>query len=275
MRPVLRGLKSAASLIHVKGFHGVPAYLFLENRDGQAQGDTRRESEFHHRQNARRKFMMFSNCAVRAASRAATLCLLFVIGGCFGTQIYPTLEQRIISLKAGELEASGVAFITPSTATGQEEEKQAAALIFAEVLKRDRPKIRVVTLAETLGAVNKAGLAETYKGMYEDYRDTGLFARDALRQISKVTGARYIAQLKLQQFNQGDKERFGILGLRIVETRYAGIRLFFQIWDSRDGTIAWESTQETQYSHDTVRESPVTFRTVLERTAKDLIAILP
>lgn len=106
------------------------------------------------------------------------------------------------------------------------------------MLKRDRPKVRVVTLAETLGAVNKAGLAEAYKGMYEDYRDTGLFNRDALQKISKVTGARYIAQLKLQQFNQGDKERFGILGLRIVKTRYAGIRLFFQIWDSRDGTIA-------------------------------------
>ena len=210
---------------------------------------------------------------ILALMRMAAL-LLPLIAGC-GTQIYPTLEDRVISLREGDLESAGVAFITPSTVTGQEEEKQAVALIFAEVLKRERPKIRIVTLPETLGAINRANLAESYKRMYEDYRDTGLFNRDTLKKISAATGVRYIAQLKLQQFSQGEKERFGILGLRIVMTKYAGIRLFFQIWDSRDGSIAWEGTQETQYSWDTTKEEPVTFRIVIERTATDLIARLP
>jgi len=211
----------------------------------------------------------------QAILRTAMVLLPILISGCFGTQIYPTLEERVISLRAGDLETEGLAFITPSTVTGQEEEKQAVALTFAEVLKRERPKVRVVALSETLGAINKAGLADAYKRMYVDYRDTGLFNRDTLKKISAATGARYIAQLKLQQFSQGEKERFGILGLRIVMTKFAGIRLFFQIWDSHDGTIAWEGTQETLYSLDTTTEEPVTFRTVLERTATDLIAKLP
>ncbi|MFN7087333.1 MAG: hypothetical protein ACK4N4_11985 [Burkholderiales bacterium] len=217
--------------------------------------------------------MGFSSRSVYAT--AVVLSLLFALSGCFGTQIHPTLDERTISLRPGDLEAAGVAFITPSTVTGQEEEKEAVAFIFAEVLKKMRPKVRVTTLAETLGAINKANLAEGYKRMYDDYRDTGLFSRDMLKKIGAATGARYIAQLKLQQFIQGERERFGFLGLRIVETRYAGIRLFFQIWDSHDGTIAWEGTQETRYSRDTVRENPVTFRTILERTAGDLIARLP
>jgi hypothetical protein len=207
--------------------------------------------------------------------KALTLLLLPVISGCFGTQIYPVLEERVISLRAGDLESAGLAFITPSSVTGQEEEKQAVALIFAEVVRLERPKIRVVPLAETLGAVNKANLADAYKRMYEDSRDTGLFNRDMLQKISAATGARYIAQLKLQQFIQGEKGRFGIFGLRIVETRFAAIRLFFQIWDGQDGTIAWEGIQEMQYSTDTVKENPVTFRTVIERTARDLTARLP
>lgn len=207
--------------------------------------------------------------------RVITLLLLPVFSGCFGTQIYPTLEERVISLRTGDLESEGLALITPSTITGREEDKQAVALTFAEVLKRERPKVRVVALSETLGEINKADLAEAYKRMYADYRDTGLFNRDTLKKISVATGARYIAQLKLQQFSQGEKERFGILGLRIVMTKFAGIRLFFQIWDSHDGTIAWEGTQETLYSLDTTTEEPVTFRTVLERTATDLIARLP
>jgi len=210
-----------------------------------------------------------------ALFKAAVFTSLLALAGCFGTQIFPTLHERGISLRAGNLEASGIAFITPSAATGQEEEKQAVALIFAEVIKQERPRVRVVALAESLNAINRAGLADDYKRMYDDYRDTGLFKRDILKQVGNAVGARYIAQIKLQGFGQGAKERFGILGLRIVETRFANVRLFLQIWDSQDGTIAWEAMQEIFYAQDRVSEEPVTLRTTIEHTARDLTARLP
>lgn len=213
----------------------------------------------------------------RARMRMAlTLAALAVaLPGCFGTQIYPNLQEHLIALRPGDLEASGIAFITPSTITGQEQEKQAVALTFADVIKRQRPGLRVVTLAETLGDINKAGLGDDYRRMYDEYRDTGLLSGDVLKRIGAATGTRYLVQLKLQGFGQGAKERFGILGLRIVETQYAYVRLFFQIWDSSDGTIAWEGTQEMHISTDSVKDEPVMQRTVLERTAHDLIAKLP
>jgi hypothetical protein len=207
--------------------------------------------------------------------RAALAVLGLALAGCYGTQIYPTLQEQRISLARGDLEAGGVAFITPSTVTGQEQETQAVALVFADVLKRERPGLRVVTLAETLGAVNRAGLADAYKHMYNDYRDTGLFSGKVLRKVGGATGARYMAQLKLQGFEQGSRDRFGILGIRIVETKYAHIRLFLQVWDSRESTVAWEGMQEMRQSSDTLTEEPVMLHTVLERTARDLIARLP
>lgn len=201
--------------------------------------------------------------------------LAFALAGCASTQIYPTLQEQRISLSPGDLEAGGVAFITPSTVTGQEQETQGVALTFAQVLKAERPALRVITLAEALGAVNRAGLAEAYKQMYNDYRDTGLFSGEVLRKVGGATGARYVVQLKLQQFEQGSRDRFGVLGIRIVETKYAHIRLFLQVWDSRDSTIAWEGMQEMRHAHDTFTEEPIMQRTVLERTARDLIARLP
>jgi hypothetical protein len=206
--------------------------------------------------------------------RALAACCL-ALAGCAGTQIFPSLQEQRVSLAPGELEAGGVAFTTPSTVTGQEQETQAVALIFADVLKRERPGLRVVTLAETLGAVNRAGLADAYKHMYNDYRDTGLFSGDVLRKVGGATGARYMVQLKLQGFEQGSRDRFGVLGIRIVETKYAHIRLFLQVWDSRDSTIAWEGMQELRQATDTMTEEPIMLRTVLERTARDLIARLP
>jgi hypothetical protein len=208
---------------------------------------------------------------MRRALAAACLALT----GCASTQIYPSRQAHRISLAAGELEAHGLAFITPSTVTGQEQEKQSVALTFADVLKQARPRIPVTTLAETLGAVNRGGLADAYKRMYDDYRDTGLFSADVLRRIGEATGARYIAQLKLQGFEQGSRDRFGILGIRIVETKYAHIRLFLQVWDARTGGIVWEGLQEMRHAHDTMSEEPVMQHTVLERTARDLVARLP
>lgn len=201
--------------------------------------------------------------------------LIIALAGCQSTQVNPSLQEHRISLRPGDLNASGIAFLTPSTVTGQEQEKQAVAFTFADVIKRDRQGMRVVTLAETLSAVNKAGLADAYKRMYDDYRDTGLLSGDVLKRIGAATGARYLAQLKLQGFLQGAKERFGALGLRVVETQYAHVRLFFQIWDSSDGSIAWEGMQEMRISHEVVTEDPIMQRTVLERTAQDLIARLP
>jgi hypothetical protein len=198
-----------------------------------------------------------------------------LLGGCFTPQIYPTVRERNISLQSGDLEAHGIAFITPSAATGQEEEKQAIALVFAETLRAKRTNVRVLGLAQTLGAVNQAGLADAYKLMYHDYRDTGLFKADILQQIGKATGTRYLAQIKVQGFGQGAKERFGIFGFRIVETKTATVRLFFQIWDSDKGTVAWEATEEVHYAYDTLTEEQLTLPRVVGQAAQDLIAKLP
>jgi hypothetical protein len=199
-----------------------------------------------------------------------------LLTGCSTEPVYyPTVREQVISLRKGDLETAGIAFITPSTVTGQEQEKEAVALTFTDVLKTERPKLKVSTLAETLGAVNKAGLADAYKRMYEEYRDTGLFSADVLRRVGVATRARYIGQLKLQAFSQSSKGRFGFLGLRLVETQYADVRLFFQIWDSRDGSIAWEAMQELRIARESTTEEPVMLRKILEHSASELIAKLP
>ena len=207
--------------------------------------------------------------------RALILAAGLVAGCSTGLLYYPTVKEQVISLSKGDLEVAGIAFMTPSTVTGQEQEKEAVALTFTDVLKSERPELKVVPLAQTLGAVNKAGLAETYRRMYEDYRDTGLFPAEALRRVGGAAGTRYLAQLKLQNFNESSKNRFGLLGIRLVDTQYADLRLFFQIWDTRDGSIAWEAMQELRITRESTTEEPLMLRRTVERSARELIAKLP
>ena len=208
--------------------------------------------------------------------KRAALLLVMVLAGCTTPPTYySTVDQQDLTLKAGDLESGGIAFITPATVTTQEQEKQAVALAYAEVLRRERPAVKVVTLPETLSAVNKAALVDAYRRMYEDYRETALFPAEALQRVSAATGARYLGQLKLQGFSQGSKSRFGVLGLRVSETLYGDLRLYFQVWDGRDGTIAWEGMQELRIALDSTSDEPVTLRDLIERSAHDLVARLP
>lgn len=218
---------------------------------------------------------------VRPAARglcitAAAACILTLFAGCAGgPQLYSTVHHHVIDLGPGALEDGGLAFITPSVVLGKEEDKQVIALIFGEALTERRPEIPVRMLPETLGLINSNGYAEHYRRMYEDYRDTGIFRREYLAEISQVTGARYVAQINLADFDQGSVGRFSLLGLRLFETKRANARLFFQIWDSSSGKIAWEGVQEMNYAYDTAKEETVTFRSVIEASAFKLIEALP
>ncbi len=200
----------------------------------------------------------------------------WLLAGCSTTtQLHATTEVLAVNLKPQVLEKSGVAFITPTSVTGQEEDKQALALTFTGVLKLTRPNLHIVSLPETLGAINSAGLAGEYRQMYEDSRLTGIFSRDVLRKVSHVTGVRYLAQLKLGGFQQGLQERWGLLGIRLVETQSTSMRIFLQIWDGENGTIAWEGSQELTASIDTLKNAPISFKSAVEQSAKELISRLP
>ena len=212
----------------------------------------------------------FQSLRTGAAAALAVICL-----GCVIPQTYFSTQHRAFFLEGTDLPQHGLAFITPSTVTGQEEEKQAVALTFTEVLRSRRPDIPVRTLPQTLSAVNKAGLEEAYKLMYVDYRDTGLFKHTSLKSVSDATGMRYLGQLKLSGFSQVSDGRLSVLGLRLYTTKQASIRLFFQIWDSVDGSIAWEGVDELQYSEDTPMERTVTLQKVLEQAAEHIVDRLP
>jgi len=203
------------------------------------------------------------------------LALAVLLAACGGNQIHSSADYRDIGLDQGGLETHGLAFITPSTITGREEDKQMLAFVFYEVLTEERPKIRVVSLPETLSAVNRAGMADEYKQMYVDYRDTGIFKRDSLEKTGDATGVRYLVQLKLASFTQNSQGRFNLLGLRLFQTKEANIRVFFQIWDSDNGAIVWEGTEELNYARDTGSEKPVTFKLVVEELARNQIGKLP
>lgn len=198
----------------------------------------------------------------------------FAIFGC-STQLRTNIDHNVHLLEKGALKQHGLTFITPTTITGMEEDKQYLALTFSHALKKERPELKVTDMSKTLGMINQANMEHDYKTMYDGYRETGIFNKATLRKISTLTNSRYLCQLKLNYFKAKSQGRWSILGLNIYDTESANLRLFVQIWDGQKGIIVWEAAQELTYAYDTTSEKPVTFGNMIHFAAKDIAKVLP
>jgi hypothetical protein len=200
--------------------------------------------------------------------------LVILVCSC-APQISSKISHNQFTLTGDDLREGGIAFVTPSTVTGQEEEKQAVAFVFATTLIEQRPDLPIIPLPTTLSMINRAELADDYKEMYKEYRDTGIFTKDTLEKIAKASGIRYVAQLKLAGFTQRSTNRFGVFGLRMIQTKSATVRIFFQLWDASDGTISWESVAELSWAEEKILDDPVTLQSIMVRAAQDIAENLP
>jgi hypothetical protein len=196
--------------------------------------------------------------AVRAGCSLMT-CAFFAAGCGLTDQVRYEMDQENLGLGRDDLELHGIGFLTPAAATGQEADKQALAHAFADELVRMRPQAKVVTLPAILSAVNAADLDQEYKRMYRDYLETGILDGAVLRRVGEVGGVRYLAQMSLAAFQQQSRGRFSFLGLRMVDTKLASLRVFIQIWDSETGGVVWEGSGELNYAYETAAEDPAPF----------------
>ena len=202
-------------------------------------------------------------------------CLWLVLAGCNSGQLIYNVDHTSLSLGPTDLESGGIGFLTPAAGTGREADKQALAQSFANELSLARPELRVRGLAEVLNSVNAANLDQEYKAMYRDYLQTGILDADVLQDVGRTSEVRYLAQLSLAGFSQGNRGRLSIFGLRMLDTKQGNLRIFLQVWDAESGTVAWESSGELSYARDTGRESPISFSELCRLTAERLFAELP
>lgn len=214
----------------------------------------------------------------RPAFRSVSACLFVLLLGATGCALersYIQSENASITLEEGQLEKHGLGFLTPATVTGQEQDIQTVGLIFSRVFEARRPAVPLVTLPEMLGEINRADLADDYRAMLAHHRDTGIFPRRFLTSLQAVSGARYLAQIKLADFRQSSESRWSIFGFRALETKRASLRIFLQIWDAERGEIAWEGMEEVSYADDTATETQISLQMAVRTAAERMIGTMP
>lgn len=61
----------------------------------------------------------------------------------------------------------------------------------------------------------------------------------------------------------------------MLQTKTSTIRLFRHIWDSTDGSVAWEGAQESTLSHESMVEEYVSMKSIVQESARALLTRLP
>ncbi len=209
---------------------------------------------------------------LRIVSLAAVVLSAFGLTGCGVTnQLHSELNYGAGS-GAVAIDQSGIGVLTPAAPTGKESDKQTLGDSVGGALEAGLPGAHVVSLAQVLSSINKAGLAGSYATMLEDYDHTGILDRQGLRDIGEAAGVRYLAKLNLGGFDQSSDKRLSIAGIRMFDTWRAVIRVHLEIWDSETGEIAWQGNEELTFAREGVKERPVSFRTVADLAAENLVA---
>lgn len=141
---------------------------------------------------------------------------------------------------------------------------QVSRSLGAALEQSGRP-IKVVSAHETLSLINKAGLAVEYQDMVSGYIRTGILHRPVLEKMGQALQANYVMQPSLATFSQSMSGRFSFFGLRLIQTRVSILRLTVQLWDTRMGEIAWESSGEMTLAGEDVREFRIPFEEIAQR----------
>ena len=141
---------------------------------------------------------------------------------------------------------------------------QVSRSLGAALEQSGRP-IKVVSAHETLSMINEAGLAVEYQDMVSGYTRTGILHRPVLEKIGQAVEAKYVLQPTLATFSQSMSGRLSFFGLRLIQTRISILRLTVQLWDTRTGKIAWESSGEMTLAGEDVREFRIPFEDIAQR----------
>lgn len=194
--------------------------------------------------------------------------LLFLIG-CAGPLRQWGSETSLVSRAPGFdpafLSQRRVAVLNALVGFGYEGFSHQVSRSLSRTLREGHNASSVLSPQDTISRINQAGLAKDYTDLVGAYMQSGVLQHDVLRRIGEALMVDYVFQPIMASFEQSVWERFSFLGIRLFQTRVSVLRLSVQLWETKTGAIAWESSGEATLAGEDVREYRIPFEDIAHR----------
>jgi hypothetical protein len=137
----------------------------------------------------------------------------------------------------------------------------------AAALADPDPSVPALSSADTLNALNEAGLAGPYADLLAGFGRSGVLERRSLHALETALGCRWLLLPGLAGLDEVLVDHFEITGLKLVRSRVTTLRLWLQLWNAHTGRLACESSGEARVTSELLQPE----RTVpLDETAQKL-----
>ncbi len=194
-------------------------------------------------------------------------------GGAFTQVITDGRESYRSATLTDAFRADGIALLTATG--GGTENKKLLGDIVEEVVKAERPDVRIIPYWKNLSIINMSGLTADYAGMLKEYELTGILNRDALKKLKDAVGVMYFLQPRLVSFEQTQAGRFSLLGLSIIKTHESRIKVYLELWNAATGEILWIGVGDATIASENYRAKPIPFETAARFAVKQIAAKIP
>jgi hypothetical protein len=186
----------------------------------------------------------------KALQQLNVMFMLALVTGCLGSiygwQVRTTSTPLPPSFNPAILGQEPVAILGALAMPGLHGNEMPLDYLLEEVLKKVAPQVNVVSSRHSMSQINQQGLAADYTQMRMDAEQSYILNREALKKIGTSIGARYVFQPRLAAFAQAmtDRWTFPALGILVMQTRSADLRVSLQLWDAKTGELLWVSMAE-------------------------------
>jgi len=132
-----------------------------------------------------------------------------------------------------------------------------------------------LSLDAVQSSINKEGLWNDFKLMYNEYQKTAVMRKDILSKIGQAVDAHYVIVPRLLRFQSETFDRATILGIAFLRTRQSSVDIQAQIWDTVTGEVVWGGASEGTIASEVVRGRPASFMAVAENACESLTSKMP
>ncbi len=202
----------------------------------------------------------------------------WLVAGCAGPLKQIGAEVSLVSQASGfeptQLDGERVGIVHAVVGFGLEGYSLQVSRSLARAVVAQLPRLRLVPPHETISLINQHGLARPYTDMIAGYGQSGILDRETLQQIGRSLDANYLLIPGMATFQQMMSGRFSIFGFRLFQTRTSLLRLTVQLWDTRSGRIAWETSGEATLAAEDVREFRIPFEEIADHLWERLLSSL-
>jgi hypothetical protein len=205
----------------------------------------------------------------RWAAVAILACSTALLAGC-GRPLYvsdaavissPRPESVEASVQAGEM----IATLVPLAGAGLQGYSPMVSLSLSSALSEASRPIKNIPAYEAVNRLNDQGLASDYADLMSDFGRSGILDRPRLTRIATALGVKYVFLPGIADFSQVLTDRLDLAGWKAIKNRVIYLKLWLQLWDTKQGHLLWESAGEVTVASEVLKDQVVPIHAITKK----------